>query len=395
MKTMIKFALAFMVALALFSAMPSEAKEASIVIDGKRLENAPVLSREGSLYLPLRKMGEAVGARVAYKKSENHIPVGIVTLSKGSDTVDFIIDNYSFVRRNDKILVMNQFPFEENGKSYLPLRTVSDLFGYDIIWDNQKKTVFIDTKKITPIKLATLDFSYQGLASRGELLIGRNGKYNIELAKERVPRNIRYQSSTSPYTFYKDYWSYLRNFYPERYSKEMGAFILEGLNEERKKRGISPLIVTEALSKASEARANEVKVAFSNLSKNSIEGDLASSLSLEAYNKLVSKILAERQAIYSSSSRPNGKSVYTHLEDHGLSYNGASYDYLYGVREPVECLNTFLDLVGTESPYFSREYRMIGMATFADRNLPYLLYTTESGGISEAINTYSFLYFLK
>lgn len=375
----------------LLSSTPTEAKEASIVIDGQRLQDASVLSKEGSLYLPLRKMGEALGAKVDYQKSEGANPVGLVRLSSGGNEIELVLDNYSFVSKNNEIFILPQFPLEKNGVSYLPLRAVGELFGYELKWSNQTKTVSINTKLAKPTSLKKADFSFNTLLASGGLKVGSDGKYHLDLSKSVLPKNERYQYESNGNKLFYDYWTYLRYFKDEAYGKALSQFLIDGLNRSRLEQGLSPFQTSPQATKAVQQRTREVKKAFSNLPQ--IKQNLKDGLSTyEANGRAFKK---EREGLVTSSTRPNGKNVYTVLEEYGLSYQGAFYDYFYNVNSALDALN-FLAVKENKpgSPYYSSAYKTIAMDFFADKEVPYLFFAGSGTSAVMSSNVYGYVYLL-
>lgn len=100
--------------------------EASIAIEGNLLSQNGLI-KEGITYVPLRGVLENLGIEVTWDNSNKS-----VTCKKGEQEFILFINN-----------TKNSDGFMYDSKSYVPLRLISENFGYKVSWDSQTKQVEI------------------------------------------------------------------------------------------------------------------------------------------------------------------------------------------------------------------------------------------------------------
>ncbi len=115
----------------------------SLNVDGKDVsftDQKPVL-KNGYTLLPVRDVSEAIGQPVFYDDVTKKVTIGSgkkqMILTIGSYTVDYT-ENGSM-----KTGTLNLVPVIINGRTMLPVRDIVEYFGYDIVWDDYTKTIFI------------------------------------------------------------------------------------------------------------------------------------------------------------------------------------------------------------------------------------------------------------
>lgn len=93
------------------------------------MDTAPVV-KNGTTYIPLRYLGEGIGAKVSWNKS-----AGQVTVMAGSDTMKFWINNKKVdVNGSTKMLSANAM-VNSDGRTLVPLRSITELLGWDVKWN--------------------------------------------------------------------------------------------------------------------------------------------------------------------------------------------------------------------------------------------------------------------
>ena len=88
---------------------------------------------------PFRKIGETLGARINWDQDTK-----IVTAHKGEQTVVLQIgNNIAYI---DKTQVeLDTPPIIMNNRTLVPIRFFSEAFGATVMWENEDRTVLINT----------------------------------------------------------------------------------------------------------------------------------------------------------------------------------------------------------------------------------------------------------
>lgn len=118
-----------------------------LILDGKTIKSdvEPTIIN-GRTVVPLRAIFEALGAQVEWDDKNKTVIARknseVITIKVGSTT--------AFV--NNKIIELDVPATIIDGRTLVPVRFVSESFGYDVKWDNSSRTVLIDdpSKPITP-----------------------------------------------------------------------------------------------------------------------------------------------------------------------------------------------------------------------------------------------------
>lgn len=98
----------------------------NINFNGSILEHKGII-KDGKTYVPLRGILEQLGIEVGWNK-ENESAI----CTKGSKTIEIPVGNTPDAKG-----------FMLNSKSYIPIKLISDYFGYTCYWDNNTKQVII------------------------------------------------------------------------------------------------------------------------------------------------------------------------------------------------------------------------------------------------------------
>ena len=95
----------------------------------------------GRTHLPLRKVAEEFGAKVNWIGGEN----GEINLTYGDrEIVLWIGADYAI--SNGTTYYLDSAPMLVNGKTYLPIRFIADEFGWNLIWNENEKTVTLSNQ---------------------------------------------------------------------------------------------------------------------------------------------------------------------------------------------------------------------------------------------------------
>lgn len=119
-----------------------------INVDGKNIESdvSPQII-EGRTLVPIRTVGEALGADVDWNSETKEI-----TVENSETKVNFIIGDKNCTIIDKKINAYNKTLMDVpaqiiNGRTYIPVRAVSTALGCDVDWDSNTRTVIINVIK--------------------------------------------------------------------------------------------------------------------------------------------------------------------------------------------------------------------------------------------------------
>lgn len=99
--------------------------------------DTPAYINNGRTYLPVRAMGESLGAQVSWNAETR-----TVTLKRGNDQVEMVIGDYN-IKVNGSYTTMEVVPEIVGGRTMLPARYVSEAFGALISWNEKDREVVI------------------------------------------------------------------------------------------------------------------------------------------------------------------------------------------------------------------------------------------------------------
>ncbi|KXZ40392.1 Copper amine oxidase N-terminal domain-containing protein [Alkalithermobacter thermoalcaliphilus JW-YL-7 = DSM 7308] len=111
----------------------------NIVIDNKlqNFEQSPVLI-DGIVYVPIRALAEHIGASVWFNSTSN-----TVGINKGDTRIAFVIG--SSVARKNGVQVPMDRSMSINNHTMVSVRFLSEHLGFTAIWNEQTKTITINT----------------------------------------------------------------------------------------------------------------------------------------------------------------------------------------------------------------------------------------------------------
>ena len=112
--------------------------ETTYYISGQpQTTNLPILMENGRTMLPLRLIGEACGANVAWNSNEQQ---AIITLNNHKTIIK---PSSSVMLVNNEQLNIDTAPLVHNDTLYLPLRSIGEALGKKIIWQSKLGQSFI------------------------------------------------------------------------------------------------------------------------------------------------------------------------------------------------------------------------------------------------------------
>ena len=116
-----------------------------LVIDGRLVSSdPPPVLLNGRTMVPARLVSEALGARVDWVAADNSVQIATPTRS-----VALRIDSHlvTLVTGAASYLVTDVAPSIIGGRTYVPLRLVSNALGVYVSWDESTRTVFVDSSR--------------------------------------------------------------------------------------------------------------------------------------------------------------------------------------------------------------------------------------------------------
>lgn len=97
--------------------------------------DTPAYIKSGRTYLPVRALGESLGAQVSWDEGNR-----TVTLKRGEDQAQMVIGDYN-IRINGSYTTMEVVPEIVGGRTMLPARYVAEAFGALISWVEKSQEV--------------------------------------------------------------------------------------------------------------------------------------------------------------------------------------------------------------------------------------------------------------
>src|SRR5450830_525566 len=109
-----------------------------VMVDGRAtiVDAAPEIVA-GRTFVPIRFIAETFGSTVTWLPETRGI-----TITLGSTTIMLQIGNATAVIKG-KIIALDAAPYIKNGRSMVPLRVISELFGSDVAWNAAKHVITI------------------------------------------------------------------------------------------------------------------------------------------------------------------------------------------------------------------------------------------------------------
>jgi len=109
----------------------------AMVGDEQRFLDSPPIIVNGVTFVPLRFIGEALGAQVTWNPD-----LQVVSLVKGSSQIQLMVGSKLAII-DGRITQLLEAPRIQNGRTMVPLRFISEAFGADVTWDQTTKAVTV------------------------------------------------------------------------------------------------------------------------------------------------------------------------------------------------------------------------------------------------------------
>lgn len=120
-----------------------------IYINGQLVESdQPPLIIDNRTFVPIRVIAEDLGAIVNYDNKDR-----IVTIKRDKTNILLTIgDDIARISSDveTRPAILDAPAFLRNDRTYLPLRSISELFGMEVDWDGGKRAVYINEKSYLP-----------------------------------------------------------------------------------------------------------------------------------------------------------------------------------------------------------------------------------------------------
>ncbi|WP_250278024.1 stalk domain-containing protein [[Clostridium] colinum] len=113
-----------------------------ITIDSKPIENfkmEPIII-DGRTLVPLRDVFEEMNAEILWNEKDKE-----ATIKKDGNTVVFKINSNEAIKNSIDVIKLDVPAKIINGYTMVPIRAISDSIGYSVEWDNNIRTVVIET----------------------------------------------------------------------------------------------------------------------------------------------------------------------------------------------------------------------------------------------------------
>lgn len=116
----------------------------SVVMDGKKIwfpDAQAFIDENGRTLVPVRFVAESLGAQVGWEADTQTVPI-----MKEDQSIVLTIDQ-PVVQVDGKTVTLDTKAILSGGRTFVPLRFVSEVLGGQVDWDDQTDTVFIKTSE--------------------------------------------------------------------------------------------------------------------------------------------------------------------------------------------------------------------------------------------------------
>ena len=116
-------------------------KEVKVFVDGEQLENLdmPAVIIDGRTLVPLRAIFEKMGAKVKWDPD-----LKMITAETEDKNIVMFIDNKAGVV-NGNAFNMDVAPKIINDRTMVPVRAIAEAIGASVLWDDETRTVRVET----------------------------------------------------------------------------------------------------------------------------------------------------------------------------------------------------------------------------------------------------------
>lgn len=114
----------------------------NVLMDGKKIKfqgGNPYSDSASRIQVPFRGIGEAMGAKVDYSGK-------IVSFEKGDISIQLTLGS-NIAAVNGKTITLDSVATAKNGRTFVPLRFISENLGENVRWDGEGNMVWIGEEK--------------------------------------------------------------------------------------------------------------------------------------------------------------------------------------------------------------------------------------------------------
>lgn len=146
----------------------------AVLVDGRKVQfqGGDPISENGRVQVPLRGIGEALGAEVGYRGQT-------VTYQKEGKSISLTIGS-KLARVDGNSITMDTAAKAVKGRTYVPLRFVSENLGEPVSWDQVGNWVWIGDKTIPDITEVT---ELESLKEYADYFKGKEERYLVSGSK--------------------------------------------------------------------------------------------------------------------------------------------------------------------------------------------------------------------
>lgn len=134
---------AFIICALTTPAMADENRIISVYVDNVRVEfDTHPYIHEGHTMVPMRGVMEALGAKVSWEENNQ-----TASAFKNSVITKFTIGSCDYYK-NGALEYMPAAACMHGGRTYVPLRTISESFGFKVSWEESTSTIYITSENM-------------------------------------------------------------------------------------------------------------------------------------------------------------------------------------------------------------------------------------------------------
>lgn len=127
------------------------AGEVNLYLNGVKLEGSTPMSVRNTTFVPIGVISRELDLGVEWKSPS-------VEISNQIESIKFNVDDIN-AYKGDEVFFMREAPFIHENRVYVPLRAVSELFGYSVNFYDTDKRIDVRTDIInTPIENENINF---------------------------------------------------------------------------------------------------------------------------------------------------------------------------------------------------------------------------------------------
>jgi rhodanese-related sulfurtransferase len=171
-------ALTLALALVISTMITGLANVITVNIDGDDVEfDVPPMIVDSRTLVPMRAIFEDLGATVGWNEALKE-----ATGTKGDTVVKLVIDSKIAIVNGEEV-ELDAPAIVEDFRTLVPLRFISDVFGYDVVWHKEYRDIDIISPEMKHVRLVTSEF-LAGLAETNPMLSFRATGIETELEEE-------------------------------------------------------------------------------------------------------------------------------------------------------------------------------------------------------------------